>query len=65
MILIKKGVYELFSQIMTISRKLQYGLLIRHGQALETGFTMTDSLKKKVPALLIRVWKAPMDMVRL
>ena len=30
----KKGVYELFSQIMTISRKLQYGLLIRHGQAL-------------------------------
>ena len=47
MILIKKGVYELFSQIMTISRKLQYGLLIRHGQALETGFTMTDSLKKE------------------
>ncbi len=43
----KKGVYELFSQIMTISRKLQYGLLIRHGQALETGFTMTDSLKKE------------------
>ena len=37
----KKGVYELFSQIMTISRKLQYG------QALETGFTMTDSLKKE------------------
>ena len=26
----KKGVYELFSQIMTISRKLQYGLLVRH-----------------------------------
>lgn len=58
----KKGVYELFSQIMTISRKLQYGLLIRHGQVLETGFTKVDSLKKKVPALLIRVWKVPMDM---
>ncbi len=43
----KKGVYELFSQIMIISRKLQYGLLIRHGQALETGFTMIDSLKKE------------------
>ena len=38
----KKGVYELFSQIMTISRKLQYGLLVRHGQALETGFTMVQ-----------------------
>ena len=24
----KKGVYELFSQIMTISRKLQYGCLL-------------------------------------
>lgn len=43
----KKGVYELFSQIMTISRKLQYGLLVRHGQALETGFTMVDDLKKE------------------
>ena len=43
----KKGVYELFSQIMTISRKLQYGLLIRHGQVLETGFTKVDSLKKE------------------
>ena len=42
----KKGVYELFSQIMTISRKLQYGLLIRHGQVLETGFTKVDSLKE-------------------
>ena len=46
MILIKKVYMKLFSQIATISRKLQYGLLIRHGQALETGFTMTDSLKK-------------------
>ena len=43
----KKGVYELFSQIMTISRKLQYGLLIRHGQVLETGFIKVDSLKKE------------------
>lgn len=32
---------------MTISRKLQYGLLVRHGQALETGFTMVDDLKKE------------------
>ena len=49
----KKGVYELFSQIMTISRKLQYGLLVRHGQALETAC-----------ALPIREWKVPMDMGR-
>ena len=60
----KKGVYELFSQIMTISRNLQYGLLVRHGQALETGFTMVDDLKKKVCALPIREWKVPMDMGR-
>lgn len=41
----QKGVYELFSQIMTISRRLQYGLLARNGQGLDTGFTMVDRLK--------------------
>lgn len=43
----KKGVRELFSQIMTISRRLQYQLLTLHGMGIETGFTMVDSLKKE------------------
>ena len=30
----RKGTYELFSQIMTSSRRLQYGLLAAHGQAI-------------------------------
>ncbi len=38
----RQGVYELFSQIMTISRRLQYGLLAGHGQRLDTGFTMVE-----------------------
>ena len=28
----RQGVYELFSQIMTISRRLRYGILEGHGQ---------------------------------
>lgn len=42
----KKGVYELFSQIMTISRRLQYRLLAQNGKNLDTGFTMVDELKR-------------------
>lgn len=41
----QKGVYELFSQIMTISRRLQYGLLAQHGQGPDIGFTMVEQLK--------------------
>ncbi len=41
----KKGVYELLSQTMAISRKLQYRLLTQHGQGLDTGFTQVDRLK--------------------
>ena len=42
----RQGVYELFSQIMTISRRLQYGLLAEHGMNLDTGFTMVDDLTR-------------------
>ena len=42
----KKGIFELFSQIMTISRRMQYALLARHGKVLDTGFTMVEELKK-------------------
>ena len=42
----RQGVYELFSQIMTISRRLQYGILAGHGQRLDTGFTMVQELKR-------------------
>ncbi len=43
----KKGIFELFSQIMTISRRMQYALLARHGKVLDTGFTMVEELKKE------------------
>ena len=43
----RKGIRELFSQIMTISRRMQYGLLARHGKGLDTGFAMVDALKKE------------------
>ena len=34
----RKGTYELFSQIMTISRRLQYGLLASTGRRWTPGF---------------------------
>ena len=37
---------ELFTQLMTISRRLQYQIIEEHGKKIETGFTMVDSLKK-------------------
>ena len=38
---------ELFTQLMTISRRLQYQIIEAHGKKIETGFTMVDSLKKE------------------
>ena len=38
---------ELFAQLMTISRRLQYQILEQHGRKTESGFTMVDSLKKE------------------
>lgn len=43
----RQSMYELFTQLMTISRKYQYGLLARHGLGLDTGFTMVDELKRE------------------
>ena len=43
----RKGVHELFSQIMTISRRLQYRLLAEHGKGGDTGFTMVDVYKRQ------------------
>ena len=40
-----QGVSEMFSQLMTISRRLQYQLLTQHGQGLDTGFSMVEHLK--------------------
>ena len=47
----KKAAEELFSQIMTISRRLQYQLLEQHGQSLEMGFSQVE----KLPSEDIRV----------
>ncbi len=42
----RQGVYELFSQLMTVSRKYQYRLLAEHGMYQDTGFTMVEALKR-------------------
>lgn len=38
------GIYELFEQIMAVSRKRQYQLLTARGLEEDTGFTMVDKL---------------------
>lgn len=43
----RQSVYELFSQLMAISRKHQYRLLAQHGLSLDSGFTMVEELKKE------------------
>lgn len=42
----RQGVYELFTQLMTMSRKYQYGILAEHGMHPDMGFTMVEDLKK-------------------
>lgn len=42
----REAVKEIFSQLMAVSRKFQYGLLAEHGKAEATGFEAVDSLKK-------------------
>lgn len=42
----KDAVKEIFSQLMAISRKFQYGLLASHGKAEPMGFEEVETLKK-------------------
>lgn len=41
------GAVELFTQIMTISRRLQYRLLAENGKTVDTGFTQVDQIPVK------------------
>lgn len=43
----RHGVGELFSQIMSISRKMQYQILSRHGIGEEPGFKQIDGIDKE------------------
>lgn len=43
----RQGVEELFSQIMTISRRLQYRILAENGLSLQSGFRMVESIPVK------------------
>ncbi|MBD5134440.1 MAG: prephenate dehydratase [Lachnospiraceae bacterium] len=43
----RHGVGELFSQIMSISRKMQYQILSRHGIGEEPGFEQIDGIDKE------------------
>lgn len=43
----RRGAVELFSQIMTISRRLQYRLLTENGRGVDTGFTPVDEIPAK------------------
>lgn len=40
----RQGAEELFAQLMTISRRLQYRLLAEHGQTFESGFEKIDRI---------------------
>lgn len=43
----REAVREIFSQLMAISRRFQYGLLAEHGKAAPIGFTEIESVNKK------------------
>ncbi len=47
----RQGAVELFSQIMTISRRLQYRLLAENGKGVDTGFAPVE----EIPAEGVRV----------
>lgn len=42
----QQAVQELFTQMMTISRRFQYGLLAEHGRTIELGFEKVDDISK-------------------
>ncbi len=42
----REAVREVFSQLMTISRRYQYGLLASHGKLEPTGFSPVEQMKK-------------------
>lgn len=43
----RKSMCGIFTQLMTISRRLQYQLMARQGKGLDTGFTMKEELKRE------------------
>lgn len=43
----QQAVCELFSQMMTISRRFQYGLLVEHGRTVELGFEKVAEISKR------------------
>lgn len=43
----REAVQELFTQLMAMSRRYQYGLLAAHGKVEHNGFTEVDQLKKE------------------
>lgn len=43
----KQAAGELFSQVMTISRRMQYKMLAESGQQVETGFSCVDDIKTR------------------
>lgn len=43
----RKSMCGIFTQLMTVSRRLQYQLMARQGQGFDTGFTMVDKLKQE------------------
>ena len=43
----REAVKEIFSQLMSISRRYQYGLLSAHGMGMDTGFSEVEEIAKK------------------
>lgn len=42
----KKGIRELYQQLMTISRRLQLGILSQHGKSFDTGYEKVEKREK-------------------
>ncbi len=43
----KNAAAEMMTQLMTVGRRLQYGILQEHGQSGDMGFTMVEGLKRE------------------
>lgn len=54
----RTAVTELFSQMMTISRRYQYKLLEEGGKSEDLGFRRVEGLPAKGAKLYIRAWRA-------
>lgn len=56
----KKAVRELFSQIMTISRRLQFGIMTENGLSFDIGFQKTSCIPVEGKKVVYQACRGPM-----